>query len=49
MLSPSNRFTELIIKAMEQENDRISIGGRKINNMRYADDDEIAAENENEL
>ena len=51
MLSPYilNRFTELIIIAMERENDRISIGGRKINNLRYADDAAITAENENEL
>ena len=51
MLSPYlfNLFTELIFRAIESEDERVSVGGRGISNLRYAYDTAITAENENEL
>ena len=51
VLSPYlfNLFTELIFRAIESEHRGVSVGGRRISNLRYADDTAIAAENENEL
>ena len=44
-----NLFTELIFRAIESEYEGVSVGGRRISNLRYADDTAITAENENEL
>lgn len=51
VLSPYlfNLFTELIFRAIESEDEGVSVGGRRISNLRYADDTAITAENENEL
>ena len=51
MLSPYllNLFTELLFRAIESEDEEVSVGGRRISNLSYADDTTITAENENEL
>lgn len=51
VLSPYlfNLFTELIFRVIENEDEGVSVGGRRISNLRYADDTAITAENENEL
>ena len=51
VLSPYlfNLFTELIFRAIEKEGEGVTVGGRRISNLRYADDTAITAENENEL
>ena len=51
MLSPYlfNIFTELIFRAIESEDEGVSVGGKRISNLRYADDTAMTAENENEL
>ena len=51
MLSPYllNLFTELLFRAIESEDERGSVGGRRISNLRYADSTAITAENGNEL
>ena len=51
MLSPYlfNLFTDLIFRAIESEDKGVSVGGRRISNLRYADGTAITAENENEL
>ena len=42
-------FTELIFRVIENDDDGVSIGGRRISNLRYADDTGITAESEREL
>ena len=51
VLSPYlfNLFTELIFRVIENEDERVSVGGRRISNLRYADDTAITAENKNTL
>ena len=51
LLSPYlfNLFTELIFRVIEIDEEGVSIGGRKISNLRYADDTGITAESEREL
>ena len=51
VLSPYlfNLFTELIFRVIENDDDGVSIGGRRISNLRYADDTGITAESEREL
>ena len=51
VLSPYlfNLFTELIFRVIENENEGVSIGGRRTSNLRYADDTGIMAESEREL
>ena len=51
VLSPYlfNLFTELIFRAIKSEDDGVSVGGRRIRNLRCADNTAITAENENEL
>ena len=51
VLSPYlfNLFTELIFRVIENEDEGVSVGGRRISNLRYADDTVITAENENKL
>ena len=40
---------EHIFRAIENEDEGVSVGGRRISNLRYADDTAITSENENEL
>ena len=51
VLSPYlfNLFTELLFRVIEKEDEGVSVGGRRISNLRYADDTAITAENENKL
>ena len=42
-----NLFTELIFRAMYSGDEGVSAGGRRISNLRYADDTAITEENEN--
>ena len=51
VLSPYlfNLFTELIFRVIENDDDGVSIGGRRISNLRYADDTGITTESEREL
>ena len=44
-----NLFTELIFRVIENEDQGLLVGGRRISNLRYADDTSITAENENKL
>ena len=51
ILSPYlfNLFTELIFRVIENDEEGVSIGGRRINNLRYADDTGITTKSETEL
>ena len=51
VLSPYllNLFTELIFRAIESEDEGVSVGDRRISDLRYADDTAITAGHENEL
>ena len=51
VLSPYllNLFTELIFRVIENEDEGVSVGGRTISNLRYADDTALTTENENKL
>ena len=49
VLSPYllNFFTELIFRVIENEDEGVSVGARRISNLMYADNTAITAENEN--
>ena len=51
VLSPYifNLFTELIFRVIENQDEGVSVGGRRISNLSYADETAITAENENKL
>ena len=44
-----NLFTEIIFRTIESEDKGVSVGGRRISNLRYADDTGLMAESEPEL
>ena len=44
-----NIFTELVFSVIESANEGVSVAGRIISNLRYADDTSITVENENKL
>ena len=43
-----NLFTELIFRTLKSDDKEVSVGGKRVSNLSYADNTAITAENENE-